>query len=211
MRRILFPLLLVAGVAHAEIQTHGAEQFPGKIELSARIGYQAGIAGSGQFGGNPSGLKLFGEFAFKLTDLVWLDAQLNQVIGFGSSGTCIDNFGRPFPCGTAASGGWATELAVGVKLKIKTPIPLVVEIPIGGAIEFLYDRFCSDGGVAAPVFRFGGQVMYFLTKRIGVGGGFAFAFGPGFHGNPNGACNTFASYTDLFGSFDFGIGAEFIL
>lgn len=188
-------------------QTHGAEQYPGKVELSVKIGVQSGFAGNFS---NPSGLKLFGDFAYRMSDVVWFNVQLNQLVGFGfSGGTCYDNLGRGFPCGAVNTyyGGWDTEVAVGVKLKFKTPIPLVVEVPIGGAVEFLYARSCGDNGVAVPVLRAGGGVMYFLKKNIGVGGGFAFALGPGFHSS--GTCG--GSYTDFYGAFDFGVGAEFIL
>ena len=98
---------------------------------------------------------------------------------------------------------------VGVKLKFKTPIPLVVEVPLLGGVEVLYHRDCNDGGAAVPVFRAGAGVKYFLTRNIGVGGGMTFAFGPAFHGRNN--CGNGDSYTDLYGAFDFLVGAEFIL
>ncbi len=197
-------LLLLAAPAWGQIQTHGKEEFPGNNELSVFTGYQAGF--SGTFG-NPSGFKLMAEFAHGFSQIVWLDVQLNQTFGFGGTGTCFDRFGNPFPCGGAYNGGWATELAVGVKLKFKTGIPLVVEVPITAAFEILYDRACGDNGVAAPVIHPGVRAMYFLTRKIGVGVSFNFALGPGFHG---GGCGQ-GSYVDLFGAFDASLGAEFIL
>jgi hypothetical protein len=114
--------------------------------------------------------------------------------------------GRPIPCGNGYYyGGWGFELAIGVKLKIKTPIPLVVEVPLLAAVEVLYNRQCSDTGVA-PALRVGGGVKYFVTRSIGVGGGVDFTGGPAFHG----AGDCFNSYTDFFGAFDFQVGAEFI-
>jgi hypothetical protein len=168
------------------------------------MGYQAGFAG--RFA-NPSGFKLFAEYARRFSDLVWLDLQANNVFGFGPSArTCYDRAGRPFPCDADHYyGGWEFELAIGVKLKIKTSIPLVIEIPILAALEVLYNRQCGDTGVA-PALRAGGGVKYFVTRAIGVGGGFNFALGPGFHGSSD----CFDTYTDFYGAFDFQVGAEFI-
>src|SRR5689334_3164540 len=87
-------LLLLASPAVAEvgIQKSGPEVFPGKNELSAHVGYQAGFAG--QFA-NPSGFKLFMEYGRRFTDLVWLNIQLNPIFGFGAaSGICYDQFGN---------------------------------------------------------------------------------------------------------------------
>ncbi len=192
--------------SRAQSPRSGPEQFPGNNEFSVHIGYQAGFAG--RFA-NPSGFKLFAEYARRFSDLVWLDLQANNVFGFGeSTGTCYDRAGRPFPCGGGRYyyyGGWDFELAIGVKLKIKTSIPLVVEIPILAALEVLYNRQCGDTGVA-PAVRVGGGVKYFVTRSIGVGGGINFALGPGFHADSDFR----ASYTDFYGAFDFQLGAEFI-
>jgi hypothetical protein len=182
----------------------GPEHYPGKNEISVHLGYQEGFAG--KFA-NPSGFKLFFEYARRLSDVVWLDLQANNVFGFGpGEAICYDRLGRPFPCNLGYYyGGWDFEFAIGVKLKIKTKIPLVVEIPILAAVEVLYDRQCGDTG-AAPALRVGGGVKYFVTRSIGVGGGINFAFGPGFHA----ASACFDSYTDFYGAVDFQLGAEFI-
>ncbi len=83
--------------SRAQSPRSGPEQFPGNNEFSVHIGYQAGFAG--RFA-NPSGFKLFAEYARRFSDLVWLDLQANNVFGFGeSTGTCYDRAGRPFPCG----------------------------------------------------------------------------------------------------------------
>ncbi len=202
---ILVAVLLAAAPAAARVP-QGAEVPAGNDELSVHMGYQQGFGGDI---GTPSGFKLFGEYAHRLGRLVWLDLQLNQVFGFGvGADTCFDVNGNPYPCtANFYYGGWATEIGVGVKLKIPTPIPLVVEVPIVGAVEVIYDRACGDDGAAVPVVRFGAGVKYFVTPRIGVGGGIDFALGPAFHkGSP---CS--GSYVDFFGTFDFQVGAEFIL
>jgi hypothetical protein len=198
-------LTLLAQPARADIQKYGPEVFPRKNELSAHFGYQAGFAG--QFA-NPSGFKLFIEYGRKFTDLVWLNIQLNPIFGFGTVvGVCYDGAGRPFDCGFRGYyGGWGLEAAVGVKLKIRTRIPLVIEVPLNAGVVGMVNRECGDNG-AAVVFRPGTSIKYFLKNNIAVGGGVNFAMGPGFHG----ASPCSPSYTDFYGAFDVGLGAEFIL
>jgi hypothetical protein len=199
---VAYLLVVSAQSARAEIQKSGPENFPGKNELSAHIGYQAGF--SGQFA-NPSGFKLFFDYGRRFTDLVWLDLQLNPIFGYSASANvCYDNRGRPFTCG--ANGGWGIEFAAGVKLKIKTKIPLVVEVPLTVGVVGMFSRQCGDNG-AALVLRPGAGAKYFLTRAVAVGAGVNFAMGPGFHG----ASSCTGSYTDFYAAFDFQLGAEFIL
>jgi hypothetical protein len=208
MRQVMaISLLLLSTAVHAQtgIQKSGPESFPGKNELSAHVGYQAGFAG--QFA-NPSGFKLFMEYGRRFTDLVWLNIQLNPIFGFGApSGICYDNFGNGVSCaGGPYYGGWGIEAAAGIKLKIKTNIPLVVEVPLTVGVVGMVNRTCGDNG-AAVAFRPGVSVKYFLKRNIAIGGGANFAFGPGFH--EASVCS--AGYTDFYGAFDFQLGAEFIL
>src|SRR5262249_16132662 len=106
----------------------GSQNFPGANEFSVGIGFQAGFAGTLE---NPSAFKLFLEYAHRLSDLVWLDVQANNVFGVGpSNNVCYDPMGNPFPCGGFYYGGWVFEPAIGVKFKIATRSPLVVEIPL---------------------------------------------------------------------------------
>jgi hypothetical protein len=197
-------LLLLGASARAEIQKSGPEVFPGKHELDAHLGYQAGFGGYVQ---NPSGFKITGEYAYQFHPLAWFDLQLSNVFGFGDrAGRCADA-----PANFCYWGGWAFGFAGGVKLKWTTPIPLVVETPILLGVDILYMRDCGDNGAAAPLLRTGAGAKYFLTKRIGLGVNFAFSFGPGFHtGSAVPQCRR-DGYTDFYGSFEFNIGAEFIL
>jgi hypothetical protein len=149
---------------------------------------------------------MFAEYARLITDLVWFDAQINNTFGYVYGGrTCIDRFGRVYNCGSAAY-GWDFQIAAGIKLKIKTPIPLVIEIPLVLAVDILYNRPCGDTGAAFPVFKPGVGVKYFLLRNIAVGGGINTGFGPAFH--QDSGCSV--SYTDFYGAFDFQLGAEFI-
>jgi hypothetical protein len=197
-------LLLQGGVARAEIQKSGPEVFPSKHELDAHLGYQAGFGGVFQ---NPSGFKVTGEYGYRFHPLVWFDLQASNVFGFGGAvGPCA-NAGNVF----CYRGGWAFGLAGGVKLKWTTKIPLVIETPILVGVDVLYLRDCGDNGAAAPLLRTGAGAKYFLTKHIGLGANFAFSFGPAFHGGSAVPSCQRGAYTDFYGSFEFNIGAEFIL
>ncbi|HEX8951261.1 MAG TPA: hypothetical protein VF945_05425 [Polyangia bacterium] len=188
--------------ARAEIQQGVPEVFPSKHELSAHMGFQAGFGGKY---GSTSGFKLDADYAYKFHPLIWFDAEVANVFGFGSAdGPCAQAIGGA----TCYRGGWALELMAGLKLKFTTRIPLVIEAPVLVGVEVLYNRDCGDNGAAVPVLKTGGGAMYFLTKKIGVGAKIDFAFGPGFHGSS--VCYQ-KSYTDFFGYFDILVGAEFVL
>jgi hypothetical protein len=203
MRLLLAAMLLqLAAPAHAARRGDGAA---GNDELAIHIGYQAGFAG---LIANPAGFKLFGEYAHRLGGIAWFELQVNQVFGF-APGSCIDARGNPSPCDPRLhgyDGGWATEIAAGVQLKIPTGIPLFVEVPIVAGIVALYNRRCGDDGVAAPVVRFGAGVKYFVTPHVGLGGGVNLALGPGFHRGTDCA----NAYVDLYAAFDFQVGVEFV-
>ena len=200
---IVLLLLLVGAAAHADdIQKEGPEEFPGKHELSAHLGYQLGFGGKV---GNPDGARLTAEYAYRFHRLVWFDVQLGQTFGAGARTDACPGSSQQL----CYRGGWASELAVGVKVKIPTRIPVVVEIPILVGIVGLYDRACADDAVGIPVGRTGVGVKYFIKKWVGVGAGIDFDFGPAFHQAT--ACKSGGRYTDLYGAFDFNIGAEFIL
>jgi len=89
MRCLAVALILSWGVvAHAEIQKSGPEVFPGKHELDAHLGYQAGFGGASQ-SQNPSGFKVTGEYAYRFHPLAWFDLQVSNVFGFGGAvGPC---------------------------------------------------------------------------------------------------------------------------
>jgi hypothetical protein len=204
-RSLFVVTLLLAGaasaVAHADIQTGVPEEFPSKHELSAHLGFQAGY---GAQLGSTSGFKLDGEYAYRFHPLIWFDANLANVFGFGSAdGVCTHSV-----LATCYRGGWALEMAAGIKVKIATRIPLVVEVPVLLGVDVLYNRDCGDDGAGVPILKTGAGVKYFVTKKIGVGAKLDAAFGPSFH--QSSVCKQ-QSYTDFFGYFDFLVGAEFVL
>ncbi len=112
---------------------------------------------------------------------MWFDVQLSNVFGFGSTdGSCASS-----PLSQCYRGGWDFGIAGGVKLKWRTPVPVVIEVPILVGVDVLYNRDCGDTGVGVPAIRGGLTARYFLKKNIAVGAGINLAFGPGFHGGGN--------------------------
>jgi hypothetical protein len=195
-------LTTVRGAGAVEIQKSGPQEFPSKHEISANLGYQAGYGG---LIGNPNGFKLTADYAYKFHPIVWFDLRVAEVFGFdASTGPCTVNPNGVTGC--YYTGGWATELAGGVKLKFRTSIPLVVEVPLLIGVDIMYGREYGDTGAAIAVHP-GVGVKYFLTNRIGLGAQISTAFGPGFHGSSP----AHGSYTDFYGYFDFLAGAEFVL
>jgi hypothetical protein len=208
LRVAILTLLALAGpaVARAQVQRSGPEEYPSKHEISTHLGYQAGFGG--HVGSGVSGLKLEVDYAYKFHPLVWFTVQVANDFGFGSAdGPCAHTL-----LAYCYYGGWDFELMAGVKLKWKTPIPLVVEAPILLGVDAIYNRECNDDGAAVPVVKAGGGVKYFVTRKIGLGAKIDFAFGPGFHGGTaTSGCGKPNGYTDFFGYFDFMVGAEFVL
>jgi hypothetical protein len=171
--------------------------FPGKDELSAQVGFQAGLGGT-----TPGGFKLFMDYSHRLTDLVWLNFKLNPTFGFGSTrGICYDNQGRAYDCGIGFDGdGYAIDLLAGIKLKWLTRIHLMPYADINGGVVPVFARPGGDNGAAVVLYT-GGGLKYFLTPRIALGGEFNFSLGPGFY----------SGHTEFYRAFSLGIGAEFIL
>jgi hypothetical protein len=172
-------------------------------DLSAQLGYQAGF---GANFGSPSGIKLVADYSFRFHRLVWFNAELSNVFGFGGAdGRCVNSLDS-----LCYRGGWDLGIAAGVRLKFKTRVPLLVEVPLLVGVNVLYNRECRDNGAAAPVARPGIRATYFVTDRIGLGAAMNLAFGPAFHAGGDPLCSTQAK-TGFYGAADFLLGAEFLL
>lgn len=202
---VLTLLVALAGTARAQVQAGVPEVFPSRHELTINTGFQAGFGG--RYDNGVSGYKLSVEYAYQFQRIMWFDAMVGNVFGFGTAdGVCANTLH-----GNCYRGGWAVELLAGLKLKWAVrSIPLVIEMPIQVGVDGIYARNCGDNGASVPMFRTGGGVMYFLTRSIGVGGKIDFAGGPAFHGRGS-VCGINDSYTDFYGYFDFTFGAEFFL
>jgi hypothetical protein len=195
----LATILLVASSASAQNSiSRGIEGFPGKDELSAHIGFQAGLGGT-----TPGGFKLFLDYSHRLSNLVWLNFKVNPTFDTGSRrAICYDPNGFAYDCTVGLEGeGFGIDLLAGVKLKwLISRIHLMPYANIDGGVVPVFDRVNNDNG-AAVVVHAGGGVKYFVTPRIGLGGEVNFTLGPGFYNQHN----------EFYRAFDLGIGAEFIL
>ena len=208
-----------AGTAQAQIQTRGPETFPGKNELSLHLGFQSGLTsyttGSGFFaGGPPGGGRFTFDYGYRVNDpgkySLWLD--FGFAFTFGSGPGVIYT-----PNGDYASyGGSGYELKpfFGVKLKWRTPIPLVPYAKFNGEVAGIFGRYCGDNGVGFLAHAAGG-VKYFLTRNIGLGIETGFDFGPAHYsgtnfGDPSCPRYYYPSHTELYSTIDFSAGAEFV-
>jgi len=170
----------------------------GKNELSGGFGFQAGLTDY-----TPGGFKWFNEYNRELGRIVWLNVQLNVVLGgehhWGGKQCCDAR--HCWDCGWYDDhrfSGWAVETALGVKLKWR-----MRKIPL----QF----HCKVGGTLAPIFEWGAEgvelglrggfgVRYFVVPSLGVGGELMNDFGPVFLNHDVG--------WHFYATFDFNVGVE---
>ena len=178
--------LFAATPARAEIQTHGPELFPGKLQVGVNIiGFQTGFRNQ-----TPSSYKITSDISGLIAQpgklSLWLGGGLNYAFGF-------------YGCNLVGDCGGDLQLWAFVMLTFEKliPIPLVpfARAGLGGDVLFY------NNTAGAFVFRIGGGVHYYLLKWLGLGIETNFTFGPGFYGPGTG--------TLFYGNWDFGLGARF--
>lgn len=205
--------------ARAQIQKEGPQRWPGKSEISLHLGGQGAF---GSYTSSASGIRVYAgsattggrftfDFGYLLSDMhaysVWLDLGFNLVFG----GCTVTDFARYYDCA-----GSEFRPFGGVKIKFRTPIPLVPYAKIGAGAPIIFNRLCGDNGFGGVAHAAGG-VKYFLTKNIGVGVEGGFSFGPvaylGVNASDAGCFDKYHYYYDshleLYATWDFQVGAEF--
>lgn len=209
--------LLAPRLAAAQIQIRGPQVYPGKSEVSVHLGFQNGIASYNYGGGPPGGFRLLGDYSFRFMDsgsyTLWINAGFALTVG-GGCDTRLNGFGGIYGCGGYATGN-SIEPMAGVKMKFRTPIPLVPYARLDAFFGYVFNRYCDDNG-----FAFGGRAAggakYFLNRNIGVGietgftlGGARYAGAP--DSNPTCFQNGYyyPAHGEFYGAFDFLAGAEF--
>jgi hypothetical protein len=185
-------MLLVSGVARADIQTKGPEEWPGNITFSARpLGVQlnftsvaAGNLTTGvtdAFASYKLGLDVAGIIARFPKVTLWLGGELN--VG-GRAYLAIIEPG----------------VFVQITLEKMLTIPLVpiIKAGISGPLYALYGYPGAAAGGAFDL-KLGAGLYYFLTKHIALGAETSFAFGPGFVKNTltNGLIVGFSGFWDF--------------
>jgi hypothetical protein len=174
-------------------------------EVSARTGFQASLGGT-----TPSGVKFLFAYDRRVSELVWLDFELNPSFAVGDvRGTCYDAAGRAFDCGGALVGnGQAIDVLGGVKLKPPGARRLVPYANAGGGVVAIFDRPQGDGGFAA-VLRGGGGVDYFVTPHLSLGGELQLTGGPAVYSHTCNACTN--GHDEIYRAFDLAFGAAVVM
>ena len=213
-------LLAASGEARADIQTKGAQLYPGKHEITTQIGFQTGIGGYSSGGSSPGGFKLMGDYNYRVWEREKLSLWIDVGFGLTLGGGCTSAFVSPqgvgaYSCSLLANGD-TIDLLAGVKLKFKvTEIPLVPYARANMMVNYIFNRYCTDQGVGVGP-RVAGGVKYFVTRGIGLGVETGFTLGAGiYHGAPSSDANclgkgyTYPAHNEFYGTWDFMLGGEF--
>ncbi len=188
---IIFTALLTS-IALA-VPAH-AQDYRGVDQISGSLGGRVGINGA-------TGGGLFAaEYGHRLSNLTWLDLELDM--GFGGGRTCFVDRGGSVMC---AGGSQQLDTLIGARWNFLTRNErLVPYLKLGGGFAFLFwPGFDNDG--FAPVGRAAGGLKYFVTPSLGVGGEASLTMGPGIYG-----CGPGCTTSDLYAAWAMMGGAEFV-
>lgn len=164
--RVLLALAVVlraaTSAAAEEELLRGPHPFIKTDEVFLHAGYSGGL------GDNVSGLRLQGDYSYRVGQATWLDIQMGVV-----SGSCRS---KEIACGDGT--GNAVDIAAGAAWKFQTRLPLVVHVRVDGGPLFVFpDSAQSSIGV---IFRGGAGAHYYLFDWFGLGAEIAGAWGLGF-------------------------------
>jgi hypothetical protein len=173
--------------------TAAAQQAGGwKNELSGGMGFSVGLTEY-----TPGGFKMENEYGRRFTDLVWLNVQLNFVLG-GGYDTCYDpRINRYYDCSSHFNGD-GLEMFAGVKFKFRKG-KLQPHAKVGGGLVFSF--FPGDLSAVGIAVRAGGGFKYWVIPRLAIGGEANFTVGPTFFNHDGG--------THFYAALDFIGGIEF--
>jgi hypothetical protein len=172
--------------------TAAAQQGAWKNELSGGMGFAVGISDWA-----PGGFMMENEYGRKLTNLVWLNVQLNFVLGGGEHCHWSAAYDAWVCEGNYRWSGDGLQMIGGVKFKWRMG-KLQPHAKVGAGLSFSFWGGDVDG--TALVARGGGGVKFWVIPRLAVGGEVNFTLGPNFihHGD-----------TEFFAALDFIAGVEF--
>ena len=141
---------------------HGPHPFVKTDELALHAGLSRGL------GDNISGLRLQGDYTYRLGQITWLDIQMGVL-----SGSCRT---KDIVC-TDGTGN-SVDIVAGAAWKFQTRLPLVVQVRAAGGPLFLF----PDNARSSAGFLFRGAVgaHYFLYDWFGLGGEIGGAWGMAF-------------------------------
>jgi hypothetical protein len=186
----------VAAVAAAVVLlgtgTAAAQQAGGwKNELSGGMGFAVGLSDW-----VPGGFKMENEYGRKFSELVWLNVQLNFVLGGGDY--CYWRGGVQFCEGGYRWSGDGLEMIAGVKFKFRRG-KLQPHAKVGGGLAFSF--WGGDANGTALIVRGGGGFKYWVIPRLAVGGEANVNLGPNFLNHHGGT--HFLAALDFIGGIEF--------
>ena len=142
----------------------GPHPFIKDSEVTLHAGYSAG------FGDNVRGLRVQGDYLYRLQQSVWLDLQMAVIAGSCHSDPAICSSGS----------GAAVDIAAGAVWKFQTNLPIVPYVKAAAGPLFLFPQ---DSRSAAGVLLRGGLgAHYYLFDWFGVGAEVSGAGGVAFYG-----------------------------
>jgi hypothetical protein len=157
----------------------GPHPFIKDNELTLHAGYSAAL------GDDAGGLRVQGDYSYRLGQLLWLDLQMAV-----TSGSCSTD---ETTC--AKGSGSAVDIVGGVAWKFQTSVPVVPYVKVDGGPIFLFpDGTRSALGLLA---RGGIGAHYYLVDWFGIGLEFTGAGGLAFHSG---------GHTRALGSLDANLG-----
>jgi hypothetical protein len=169
LRIVLGLAVLVAATASARAEEEllrGPHPFIKSDELALHAGLSGGL------GDNVSGLRLQGDYSYRMGQVTWFDLQMGVVSGSCRSQeiACRDGTGNSVD--VVAGGAW----------KLQTRLPIVAHLRLAGGPFFLFpDSARSSAGF---IVRGAAGAHYYLYDWFGLGGEIAGAWGMGFFRAP---------------------------
>ncbi|MCP4604172.1 MAG: hypothetical protein GY847_27235 [Proteobacteria bacterium] len=164
--------------------------------ISGGFGFQEGL---GDW--TPGGFKWFNDYNRKLGQRVWLNFQLNAIIGDMDNRHCWRDERRHKDCYYGHWDGNGIDFVIGVKLSwYLSKLPIEIYTKLGGAADLLLLGFDYTG--IAIGFRGGVGAHFFLLPNLGIGAEIITTFGPSFIADGPGV--------EFYGAVDFRvIGVEY--
>jgi hypothetical protein len=158
-------VLLAAATSSARAEEdllRGPHPFVKADELDLHAGYSGGL------GDNVSGVRLQGDYTYRLGQVTWLDVQMGVV-----SGSC-----RTHEIACSNGTGTSVDVVGGAAWKFQTRLPLVVHARAAGGPLFLF----PDGARSSAGFlvRGAGGAHYFLYDWFGLGAEIGASWGMAF-------------------------------
>lgn len=160
-------LVLEPRVARAEDELlRGPHPFLARNELALHTGYSRGL------GDNVHGLRVQGDYTYRLGRITWLDVQMGLV-----TGSC-----RGKQVGCAEGTGNAVDVVAGAAWKLQTRLPLIFHGRAAAGPLFLFPD--NSRSAAGFVVRAGAGAHYFFFDWFGVGAELAGTWGMAFFREP---------------------------